>query len=166
MIALLKKVFHFVERLRHIKAGRMELKKRLRQARKDAKMGVQEVADFLDVGRAQVWRMEVKNADFISISRLRKLADLYGRPIEHFFDDKLEIEGPEISYQLIGMAIAAAEAVATKLPERPSPEALQAATLAVIRTQQKRWADDPTRRFNPEEYIALIEQKLDEEYNP
>lgn len=143
----------------------MELKELLKNARKDAKMGVNEVAEYLDVGRAQVWRMEMKNADFISIARLRKLADRYGRPLKYFFDDNLEIDDAKVSYQLIGMAIAATEAVACKLPQRPSPEALQSATLAVIRTQQERWAEDPKRRFIPDEFVVLIEQHLKESDN-
>lgn len=162
MIALILKVFHLVEHRNHTKTERMELRELLRKAREDAKLSINEVGELLGVGRAQVWRMESKDADFISIGRLRKLADCYGRPLSYFFNDNLETNDTEVSYQLIGMAIAASETVATKLTERPSPEALQSATLAIIRTQQKRWADDPSRRFNPEEFVVLIEQHLEE----
>lgn len=162
MIVFFRKVFHFLERKCLFKKGRMELGKRLRQAREEANLSVNEVADYLGVGRAQVWRMETKNADAVTIERLRKLADRYGRPMGYFFDDNVEFSEAEVAYQVIGMAIAATETVASEMKKRPSPEALRAATLAVVRAQQKRWADDPNRRFNPDEFVALIEQHFNE----
>lgn len=161
MIALIRKVFHLMEHRGQTRTKRMELRKHLRKAREDAMLSVNEISKRLNVGRAQIWRMESKDADFISVGRLRKLADHYGRPVNYFFNDNQEITETEISYQLIGMAVAATETVAIKMPVRPSPEALKAATIAVIRTQQKRWSDDPKRRFNPEEFVVLIEQHLE-----
>ncbi len=102
-----------------------------------------------------------KNADFISVERLKKLADLYGRPIQSFFDDKVEVSEPEVSYQIIGMAFEAVEAVASRMAERPSPAALRSAAIAVIKTQQKRWADNPDLRFNPEEFTVFIENEFE-----
>jgi transcriptional regulator with XRE-family HTH domain len=138
----------------------MELKKRLRQAREDASLSVNDVADYLGVGRAQIWRMETKSADFISVGRLRKLADKYGRSLAYFFDDRLESNDAEVSYQLIGMAVSATEFVAARMVHRPSPMAMQAAVLATIRAQQERWSDDPNSMFNQDEFIMLIEQQL------
>ncbi|MGJ8629038.1 MAG: helix-turn-helix domain-containing protein [Sulfitobacter sp.] len=158
VIALFRKVFHLVEHRSHINSGRMELRKRLRDARKDAKLNVQDVADALGVGRAQVWRMESKNADFISVGRLRVLANLYGRPVTYFFDDDLEIGDQLVAYQLIGMAISVTQTVANRMSKRPSPALIESATLAVIRAQQDRWADDPKSMFNPDEFVMLIEQ--------
>lgn len=161
MIAFVRDVFHLLKHSCNTKRNRMELHKHLRKAREDAKLGIQQVADHLGVGRAQIWRME-KDAEFISVERLKTLADLYGKPVASFFDDRLTFGDSDIPFQLIGLAIAATEDVASSMGDRPPADRLRKATLAVIRAQQKRWADDPHRRFDPKEFRILIEQYLEE----
>lgn len=160
MFAKLMKLLHDVKHICCIRVDRMELHDRLREARKNSGKSVNQVAEDLGVSRIQIWRME-KNADFISVERLKKLADLYGRPIQSFFDDNVEISETEVSYQLIGMAFEATDAVASKMKERPSPDALKSAAIAVIKAQQKRWAENPDMRFKPEDFLVFIESELE-----
>lgn len=160
MFAKFKELLHDVKQICCIRVARMELHDRLREARKNSGKSVNQVAEDLGVSRIQIWRME-KNADFISIERLKKLAGLYGRPIQSFFDDNIEMSETEISYQIIGMALEAVEAVASKMVERPSTEAFRAAVIAVIRAQQNRWAENPDMRFNPEEFTVFVERLLE-----
>lgn len=159
MFAKLMKLLHDVKHICCIRVVRMELHDRLREARINSGKSVNQVAEDLGVSRIQIWRME-KNADFISVERLKKMAELYGRPIQSFFDDKVEISEPEVSYQIIGMAFEAVEAVASKMKKRPSPAVLRSAAIAVIRAQQKRWAENPGIRFNVEEFTVFIEMEM------
>ncbi|WP_306142639.1 helix-turn-helix domain-containing protein [Roseibium sp. MMSF_3412] len=159
MFAKLLKLLHDVKHTCCFRIHRMELKERLQQARKHSGKSMDQVAQDLGLSRIQVWRME-KNAEAITVKRLQELAAVYGRPIQSFFDDKVEISESEISYQIIGIAIEAVEAVASKMDERPSTEAFRAAAIAVIRAQQKRWAENPNLRFKPEEFTVFIEREL------
>lgn len=161
MIAYLRLMFHVVKRKSRTRIGRMELHEHLRQAREDAGLSVKAVAAELGVTRVQVWRME-KDAGFVSVDRLRKLADLYGRPIQVFFDDTIEIDD-QVSYQLVGMAVEAVESVASRKKARPSSTTMRSAVIAVVRAQQKRWSEDPKRRFDPREFTALIEQHFEQD---
>lgn len=137
----------------------MELHDRLKKARIDAGFSVKAVAAKLDKTRVQIWRME-KNADFISIERLRALADLYGVSVHSLFADNLELGADEVPFQLIGMAVEAVEEVACTLETRPSPEHLKNAVIAVARYQHEQWLDDITKTFEKTEYKVMIEQHL------
>jgi transcriptional regulator with XRE-family HTH domain len=161
MIAYLRLMFHVVKRRGRTRIRRMELHEHLRQAREDAGLSVKAVAAELGLTRVQVWRME-KDAGFVSVERLRKLANLYGRPIQVFFDDTIEIDD-HVSYQLVGMAVEAVEMVASGMSVRPTPAAIRSAVIAVVRAQHKRWAEDTKRRFDPKEFTALIEQHFDQD---
>ncbi len=159
MFAKLLFVLHHVKRWRHAKNDKMELHQHLKQAREQSGKTVNEVAAALGVSRVQVWRME-KDADFVSVARLKLLADLYGKPITSFFDDTVPVGSGDISYQLIGMSVAAVEGIASKMSKRPSPDATRSAVLSVIRAQQARLANDPATRFKADEFTVLIEQEL------
>ena len=159
MFAKLFPVLHHVKRWRHTKNEQMELHQHLKQAREQSGKTVKEVAAALGVSRVQVWRME-KDADFVSVARLRLLADLYGKPLQSFFDDTVSVGNGDISYQLIGMSVDAVENVAAKMVERPNPDATRSAVLSVIRAQQARLENDPTHRFKADEFTVLIEQEF------
>ncbi|MDA9207356.1 helix-turn-helix domain-containing protein [Octadecabacter sp.] len=137
----------------------MELHEALKKARQDAGLSVSSVAQHLAVGRAQVWRME-KNAEFISIARLRQVAELYGVPIEVLLDDSLPPQAGDVSYQLVGMAVDAVMAVIAAKSIQPAQANIRDAVVTVIRLQQRRWDDDPKSKFFAKEYTALIEEHL------
>lgn len=162
MIEFVQRMFHNLKQKRHIKASRMELHQQLNQARKKAGLSVNEVAAHLDVGRVQVWRME-KNADWVSVGRLKQLASLYGIPAATLLSDNVDIGEADISYQLIEDAMQAVGGVSSNMAHPPSPEATRAAVVAVIRHQQKRWSEDSTHIFNSDEFKVLIEDYLQKE---
>jgi len=151
--------FHKKKHLRFLLDADMELHNALRKARTDADLSVSAVAQHLGVGRAQVWRME-KNAEFISIARLRQVAKLYGVPIEALLDDTLPSHGEGVPYQLVGMAVDAVMAVMSAKSLNPEQSNIRDAVVTVIRTQQRRWEEDPKTKFNAKEYTALIEEHL------
>lgn len=159
LFEIIRKVFHKKIHLRFLMDTDMELHTALKKARKDADLSVTAVAQHLQVGRAQVWRME-KNAEFISIARLRQVAELYGVPIEVLLDDKLPSQGEGVPYQLVGMALDAVIAVMSAKSIKPEQSNIRDAVVTVIRTQQRRWEDDPTTLFSAKEYTALIEEHL------
>jgi transcriptional regulator with XRE-family HTH domain len=156
---LIRKVFHKKIHSRFFGVADMELSKALRKARTDADLSVSAVAQHLGVGRAQVWRME-KNAEFISIARLRQVAELYGVPIEALLDDTLPSQGEGMPYQLVGMAVDAVMAVMSAKSIKPEQSNIRDAVVTVIRTQQRRWEENPKTIFNAKEYTALIEEHL------
>jgi transcriptional regulator with XRE-family HTH domain len=138
----------------------MELAERLKKAREDTGMSVKAVAAELEVTRVQVWRME-KDADFVSVKRLKELAKLYGVPFAALFEDDLQIQETDVSYDLIGRAIELVMDVASNQTVLPAKKAIRAATVAVIRKQQARWAEDPKVKFIPQEYVLLVQDKLE-----
>jgi transcriptional regulator with XRE-family HTH domain len=156
---IFRKVFHKKKHLRFLGVADMELHEALKKARKDAGLSVSSVAQNLDVGRAQVWRME-KNAEFISIARLRQVAELYGVQIEALLDDKVPSQAKGLSYQLVGMAVDAVMAVIAAKPIKPAEANIRDAVVAVMRLQQSRWEEDPNAAFVAKEYAALIEEHL------
>lgn len=160
MFAMRIDLLHDVKHTCSFRIHRMELKDRLQEARKSSGKSMDQVAQDLGLSRIQVWRME-KNAEAITVKRLQELADVYGKPIQSFFADNVEISETEISYQIIGMALEAVESVASKMKERPSPAAIKSAVIAVIKAHQKRWAENPDVRFNPAEFMVFIEQELE-----
>lgn len=137
----------------------MELHEALKKARQDADLSVSSVAQYLNVGRAQVWRME-KNAEFISVARLRQVADLYGVQVEALLDDKLPPNSVDVSYQLVGMAVDAVMAVITAKSIKPAEARVRDAVVAVIRLQQSRLEEDHKTVFQAKEFTALIELHL------
>ena len=159
LFELIRKVFHKKIHLRFLMDTDMELHNALKKARKDADLSVTAVAQHLQVGRAQVWRME-KNAEFISIARLRQVAELYGVPMEALLDDKLPQQTGDVSYQLVGMAVDAVMAVVSAKSIQPTQANIRDAVVAVIRLQQSRWDEDPKSKFLAKEYTALIEEHL------
>jgi uncharacterized phage-like protein YoqJ len=101
-----------------------------------------------------------KNAEFISIARLRQVAELYGVPIEALLDDTLPSQGEGMPYQLVGMAVDAVMAVMSAKSIKPEQSNIRDAVVTVIRTQQRRWEENPKTIFNAKEYTALIEEHL------
>ncbi|GLO68993.1 hypothetical protein MACH17_05100 [Phaeobacter inhibens] len=158
---IIHKVFHKKIHLRFLMDTDMELHNALKKARKDAGLSVTAVAQHLQVGRAQVWRME-KDAEFISIARLRQVAELYGVPIEALLDDKLPQQTGDVPYQLVGMAVDAVMAVISAKSLQPPHTRIRKAVITVLRLQQRRWEDDPNSVFDVKEYTALIEDQLRE----
>jgi transcriptional regulator with XRE-family HTH domain len=156
---LLRKVFHKMLHLRFLRGTDMELHNALKKARTDAGLSVSAVAQHLKVGRAQVWRME-KNADFISVARLRQVAELYGVPMQVLLDDKLTLEEDGLSYQLVGMAVDAVTQVMSAKSIPPAQANIRDAVMTVVRLQQRRWEEDPKSVFDAKEYTALIEEHL------
>ena len=159
LFELFRIVFHKKEHPRHIGTVEMELHEALRKAREDTGLSVKSVATTLGVGRAQVWRME-KDAEFISVARLRQLADLYGVPVETLLVDDITIGKTELSYQLIGLAAETVAVLAQRQTKTPSPQAQRCAVLAVVKLQQSKWAENPKVSFNRNEYTALIEEQF------
>ena len=142
-----------------VKDASMELHEVLKKAREDAGLTVKAVAQHLEVGRAQVWRME-KNADFISVARLKKLAKLYGVEVGALLDDTLSSSDRDTSYQLIGTAIDAVMAVVVTHNKKPDRVSIREAVITVLRHQQSRSNNDLSSRFHAEEYKAMIERQL------
>ena len=106
-----------------------------------------------------MWRME-KNAEFISVARLRQVADLYGVQVEALLDDKLPTQSDGVSYQLVGMAVDAVMAVITAKSIKPAEAEVRDAVVAVIRLQQSRLDEDQNAVFHAKEFTALIEEHL------
>lgn len=152
-------LFHKKKHLCFLKDEIMELHRALRKAREDAGLSVNEVARHLGVGRSQIWRME-KDADFVSIARLRQVAELYGVQISTLFDDRVPNQAIGPTYQLIGMAVDAVNQVATNYAKSPSDGKFRQAVIAVIRHRHKEWDTDPTSKFDVKQYTALIEEHL------
>lgn len=138
----------------------MKLEERLKQARIEANLGVEEAANELGVQRVQLWRME-RNAAFISVQRLEEMAKLYGVPLASFFDDNLDIDDTAISYDLIGRAVTCVLDVVEKQPRQVTSKAISEAVVTVARKQHLIWSKDPKAKFNPSEYRMLIEEKLE-----
>lgn len=139
----------------------MKLEERLKQARIEANLGVEEAANELGVQRVQLWRME-KDAGFVSVQRLEEMAKLYGVPLASFFDDSLDIDDTTVSYDLIGRAVSCVLDVAEKQSRQVSSKAITEAVITVVRKQHLIWSKDPKAKFNPSEYRMLIEEKLED----
>lgn len=138
----------------------MKLEERLKQARIEANLGVEEAANELGVQRVQLWRME-KDAGFVSVQRLEEMAKLYGVPLASFFDDNLDLDDTAISYDLIGRAMSCVFEVVEKQPNPSTNKAISDAVVTVVRKQHLIWSKDPKAKFNPSEYRMLIEEKLE-----
>lgn len=72
---------------------REELGKRIRSARESLELTQEEVAEYLDVSRSRITKMEQGKSSVSSVE-LEKLAHYFGRSISDFFSEKFEPEKP------------------------------------------------------------------------
>lgn len=139
----------------------MELHERLKQDREKAGLSVKSVAASLGVTRVQVWRME-KNADFVSVGRLKELATLYGTSAAVLLDDKLPNDDNGIAYEHIRMAVSAVNAKVKTYKDvygRTIDDwIIVDAVEKVIRAHHRNYQRNPDANFSSIEYSALIEE--------
>lgn len=131
------------------------LHERIKEAREEAGMTVNQVADALGVSRTQVWRMENKSETLTAV-RLFELADLFGVDPRRLLQGEL---APDLSIRLhdrIGEAVLLVEECVHGLNARPSPELVRDAVLEVLRLESGQSLETQNQPIDPEKYRGLI----------
>ncbi len=161
-MSVFHRVFHVKKRLCYNRKTKMELHRRLKAAREGKGLGVQEVANLLNVKRVQVWRME-KNARFISVERLYELARLYGVDVRSLVSDTIETNDAELPIQVVEMAVEAVEPIAASMSPRPPMPRVRNATVKVVRLIHEQLIEDAKSQIDLNQFTMLIKDHLKED---
>ena len=158
----LRQAFHVTKRLCYNRTIRMNLKKRLQDARKAKKLGVEEAATKLGLTRVQMWRIE-KKPNVVSIDRLYQLAKLYGLEIGALLQDGVKYRNGELPVQVIEMAVEVVQPIAASMTPRPSVRAIKDATIKVVRLIDEQYSANPKAQIDFNQFTMLIKDILKEE---
>ena len=132
------------------------LYERIRKAREDANLSVNEAAAKLGVSRVQIWRMENKT-ETISAERLFIIAAIYQvDPYHLFHGTKATTQSQTVLYQHIGEVVAMVEEEAQKLDVKPPPHLVGEAVVEVLRQENRSGAKPADESIDVSKYQGLV----------
>ncbi|MEO0342354.1 MAG: helix-turn-helix transcriptional regulator [Pseudomonadota bacterium] len=133
------------------------LYERIRQARENSGMTVNEVAERLGVSRVQVWRMENK-AETITAERLFALADLYGVDPSKLFlgKDAGSNQTQRIEDKIVEI-VTLVEREVQALNVRPAPELVADAVVEILKQEAAGGFESSSSPLDASRYQGLIQ---------
>ena len=129
--------------------------KRIKDAREQAGLSVNQAAEALGVKRTQVWRME-NRSETLTAERLFELADLYGVDARKLFQGDNASASPDRLYELIGAVVIMVEECIQTLDSRPSPDLIRDAVVEVLRQEGNQPPDIRAKGFDATRYQGLV----------
>ncbi len=129
---------------------------RIRNARENAGLSVNEAAERLGVSRVQVWRMENK-AETISAERLFVIAEIYGvDPVVLFHGTKTNTQSETALYQRIGEVVAMVETEVQRLNVKPPPNVVGEAVVEILRQEARHSKTPANEPIDISKYQGLV----------
>lgn len=132
------------------------LYERIRKARENAGLSVNEAAERLGVSRVQIWRMENKT-ETISAERLFIIAALYQvDPYHLFHGTNATPQSKAVLYRRIGEVVTMVENEAQKLDVKPPPYLVGEAVVEVLRQENSANSTPEDAPLDISKYQGLV----------
>ncbi len=132
------------------------LRTRLVKARLDRGISVEDAAAAMGISRVQIWRMETSPTPRLTVERLLHLADLYRVDPTSLLADSIQAAPVPAVFEWVKKAVRVVEEVLSGATDRPGPNQIADAVIAILQHESKLAVEQPGHEFDADGYRRLI----------
>jgi transcriptional regulator with XRE-family HTH domain len=132
------------------------LRHRLVKARLDRGFTVEAAAAAMGVSRVQMWRMETNPSTKLTVERLLQLSDFYRIDPASLLADSIQAAPAPMVFDWVKKAVQVVEEVLSGTTDRPGPNQVADAVIAILAQESKLAVEQPDHEFDADGYRWLI----------
>jgi transcriptional regulator with XRE-family HTH domain len=132
------------------------LRQRLVKARLDRGITVEDAAAAMGVSRVQMWRMETNPSTKLTVERLLQLSDFYRIDPASMLADSIQAAPTTAMFEWVREAVQVVEDVLSGAVDRPGPNQVADAVVAILEQESKLSIEQPDHEFDADGYRRLI----------
>lgn len=133
----------------------MAIHRKLKRAREQANLTLEEAADYIGIRGASLSRME-NGLSKVTIDRLAELSALYGVSASDLVDGSIISTPSSIDIDRLKQVVEMVQRVVIEQSARPSPEKMALAVSEIYRLEVGHLKGEPTAEFDPDRHTSLI----------